>query len=220
VKPALWGASLLAAAVMLSGCGKVDAFGPMGPKVVSSVTVKDPRDDLWSGDPRATRDAHRSQEVANGDALGAVVRRTSDALVVTVRYVDIERHASPDWGIEFEFDIGDYSTREVTWSEYRFSDTHRWDRDLDMVRYDSEDSLSASCGRLRARPDFSAETLTIRVPDGCFRHARLLMVHGLVAHARPPGRHTKLAYDHLGTSGRESVDTPVLVPPDKSRKRT
>jgi hypothetical protein len=47
--------------------------------------------------------------VANGDAVGAVVRRTPDALVVTVRYADIERRASPDWGIEFELDIGDHS---------------------------------------------------------------------------------------------------------------
>jgi hypothetical protein len=201
---------------MLSGCRVDDATRDQPAPRSSTVTLKDPRDDLWSSGLPATQDAHRSREVANGDALGAVVRRTPDALVVTVRYADIERRASPDWGIDLEFDIGDYSTREVTWSEYRFSDTHRWDRDLDMVRYDSEDSLSAVCRRLRARPDFSAETLTVRVPDGCFRHARQVVLHGLVAHARPPGRGTRPAYDHLGTPGHESVDTPVLVLPDKS----
>jgi hypothetical protein len=208
---------LVGLALVTAACSLADSSRT--PRV-SSVSLKDGPDDLWSYDLAAIDDAHRSPVVVNGDALGAEVRRTATALVVKVRYADIERRASPDWGIEFEFDIGDHSTRGVTWSEYRFSDTHQWDRDLDMTRYDSEDSLSALCRRLSATPDFSADILAIRVPDGCFRHAPRVVVHDLVAHARPPGRHTEVAYDHLGTPGHGPVRTPPLVASDKSRHST
>jgi hypothetical protein len=65
---------------------------------VSSVSLKDGPDDLWSYDLAAIDDAHRSPVVVNGDALGAEVRRTATALVVKVRYADIERRAAPTGG--------------------------------------------------------------------------------------------------------------------------
>jgi hypothetical protein len=207
MRPSAGWCVLLGIVLACSGCRLHDA------PPQSRVVLEDGHDDLWNDD-----EDQREPVVANADAVRSVIRRTRDALVVTVRYRDIERRASPDWGVEFEFDIGDHTTRGVTWFEYRFSGTHRWDRDLDMTRYDSEDALSAVCHRLRAVPDFSAETVTIRVPEGCFRHAKWVVVQDVVAVSRTPGRHGDRTRDPLGTSGHEPVHTPRLVRPTSSAR--
>jgi hypothetical protein len=101
--------------------------------------LQDDRDDLWSGIPFPN---NSTPVTPNGDAVGALVKRTAHALLVTVRYADIEPRANPGWGIEFEVDTpGDQLDRQVAWSEYQYGDTHRWNREADFTTTSSEDSL-------------------------------------------------------------------------------
>jgi hypothetical protein len=77
-------------ALLPTGCDSGDTTGRS--ESASRVTMHDGRDDLWIeyADDRVPVNP-------NGDAVGAVVRRTQQDLVVTVRYADIERHANRTW---------------------------------------------------------------------------------------------------------------------------
>ncbi len=178
---------------------------------MSRLVVQDGRDDLWSGIPFPSKP---SPVTPNGDAVGALVKRTAHALVVTVRYADIEPKANPGWGVEFEVDIpGDELERQVAWSEYRYADTHRWNREANFTTTSSEDSLPGCPGSaLRAEPDFVAETVTLRVPSRCFKNAPWVVVKGLSAvsfASRARGR----AVDYVGTDRSKPTSTPHLIEP-------
>jgi hypothetical protein len=150
----------------------------------------------------------------NGDAVGAVVRRTPEELVVTVRYADIERHANKTWGVEIDLDIpGDNLGREVDWSEYRYSDTHRWDREASYVKYSSEDPVTETCRGLRGEPDFRAETVTVWIPGRCYSNAPWVVVSGLSAQSSSS---SQAAVDYVGTDGPKPAPTPRLVVPVRS----
>jgi hypothetical protein len=177
------------------------------PESLSRVAVHDGRNDLWV-DFAGTR----APLLPDGDAVGAVVRRTSDALVVTVRYVDIEPRANTEWGVDFRIDIpGDRLHRQVSWSESQYADTHRWNREADYVEYDSEDPLGERCDGLHGKPDFTAETVTVRVPDRCFSRAPQVVVSGLSARSRSRGGDHLV--DYVGTDGSEPPQTPRLGTP-------
>lgn len=99
--PALRGLALAGIALLMVGCDSDDRAGrpPSVSTSVSTVTMHDGRHDLWIefADDRVPVNP-------NGDAVGAVVRRTPEELVVTVRYADIERHANKTWGVEIDLD--------------------------------------------------------------------------------------------------------------------
>ena len=201
---ALQGLVALCASLLLAGCGHGQATQS---RSVSHVTLRDARDDLWimfAHDPAPT--------TPNGDAVGAVLTRTAHELVVTVRYTDIEPRANHDWGVELALDIpNDQLERQVAWSEYQFADTRGWDREADYTRASSEDSLGQRCSGLRGEPDFKAETVTLHVPDRCFRSAPWVVVEGLSATTRSRG--SQHAADFVGTDGAHAGRTPRLVEP-------
>lgn len=174
---------------------------------MSRAAVQDGRNDLWVDFAEA-----RAPVLPNGDAVGAVVRRTSDALVVTVRYVDIEPHANTEWGVDLQLDIpSDHLHRQVSWGESQYADTHRWNREADYVKYDSEDPLGERCDGLQGRPHFAAETVTVRVPDRCFNMAPWVVVSGVSARSRSSSGDQVV--DYVGTDGSEPQQTPRLVAP-------
>jgi hypothetical protein len=172
------------------------------------VHLEDGRNDLWSM-PAKDPSSAPAPEIPNGDAVGGEVRRTAHALVVTVRYDDIEPRANRGWGVEFQIDIPDDERyRGVTWNQYRFSDTHQWSREVDYVVATSEDGGSQPCAGLRATTDFSAETVTVRLPEHCFKKAPWVVVEGLGALS-----HTAegTIVDYVGTPHSQPVQTPRLV---------
>lgn len=177
------------------------------PAPVSRVVVHDVRRDLWVDFTET-----RAPALPNGDAVGAVARRTPDALMLTVRYVDIEPRANAEWGVEFQMDIpGDHLHRQVSWGESQYSDTHRWNREADYIKYTSEDPLGERCDGLEGKPDFTAETVTVRVPDHCFSKAPWVVVSGLSAQSR--SRNGDHVVDYVGTDGSEPRRTARLVAP-------
>jgi hypothetical protein len=175
---------------------------------VRRVHLEDGRDDLWTM-PAKDPTSERAPEIPNGDALGGDVRRTKDALLVTVRYANIEPRANRDWGVELQIDIPeDDRYRVLTWNQYRFSDTHQWSHEVDYVVATSEDGGSKHCAGLRATPDFTAETVTIRLPETCFKKASWVVVDGLSALS-----HTAdgANLDYVGTPDSQPVQTPRLI---------
>lgn len=101
--------------------------------------------------------------------VGARIRRTANALKVTMRYDDIEPRANREWSVSLVLDIGDGHERHVAWSEYRYADSGEWNRSVSMSRTSPEAAFGVRCPWLRGVPDFEAETVTIRVPDKCFK---------------------------------------------------
>jgi hypothetical protein len=213
--PALRWLPLVGVALVVSGCGGQDAHGPAASASVSKVVLRDGHDDLW------TQYDERGQVVANSDAVGAVITRTAEKLVVEVRYDDIRARANPEWGVEFELDTGSGLYPSISWGEYRFVGTHRWSREVDFDVLSSEDEVGGNCRELRATPDFDADTVTVNVPGRCFKNAPWVVVKDLSATSTGGGRHNPPDYfDHLGSTGPDSRRTPHLVVPDKSRNRT
>jgi hypothetical protein len=198
----------LGTVLLAAGCGHAEANRTAPPKPVSSVSLQDGRGDLWDVY------GERGSVTSNSDATGAVVRRTADAVVVTVRYAAIERRANPDWGVEFELDTGNGLHHTVAWGEYRFADTHRWAREVDYDLLSSEDEIGGNCPGLRGAPDFATDTVTVRVPVRCFKNAPWVVVKDLSATSTT---HTSHYFDHLGSSGPDSEPTPRLVDPDSRR---
>jgi hypothetical protein len=196
---------LLCCSLLVASCGVVQAeqSGPL----VNGMRVQDGRDDVWT-----MYASELTPEPAplnpNGDAVGGEVRRTADALVVTVRYDDIEPRANRNWGVQFQIDIPeDDLSRQVTWEEYRYFGTHRWNREVDYVMATSEDGGSQHGTGMRATPDFAAETVTIRFPEHCFKKAPWVGVDGLSALS-----HTTdgTCVDYVGTRLSQPVELPPL----------
>jgi hypothetical protein len=189
--------------LVLVACGSTQT-----PQSVSRLRLDDGQHDLWTM-PAKGLTSQRASEIAAGDAVGGEIRRTGDALVVTVRFDEIEPHANRDWGVEFQIHIpGDDRYRAVTWDEYRFSGTRQWSREVDYVVATTEDGGSQHCSGLRATPDFARETVTVRLPQHCFRNAPWVVVDGLGAVS-----HTAdgMNVDYVGTPLSQPVQTPRLV---------
>ena len=206
----------LAGGLVMSGCAgpAADGRGPGNREVgvhhgpVSRVTYRDGLDDMW------TDDGKRVRTVANGDVVGAEIRRTHDALVVVVRYNDIEARANEQWSASFDIDVGKNTQRHVVWGESRYADSHRWHRYREMDGVGSEDAFGAHCEGLRAGPDFKSETVTFQVPDHCFEDAGTIVVRNLEVIARAPDHAGYNFYlDNPSTSGHGPEDTPRLVEP-------
>src|SRR4249920_1771316 len=94
-RPASTSLAFLCTALLVAGCG---AARTAEPRSVGRLVLRDGRDDLWSGIPFPNKP---TTVTPNGDAVGALVKRTAHALLVTVRYADIKPRANPGWGIEF-----------------------------------------------------------------------------------------------------------------------
>lgn len=201
--------SLLALATtpLLLACG---ADTKSRPEQASSRTIRDGRGDLW---PREfTGTSKPTAKSRNGDAIGAAVRRTARALVVRVHYDAIKPHANKSWGVDFELRIPrDSLSREATWTEYQYADTHRWARETSYVRSSSEDSLGERCRGLTAHPDFHADTVTVRVPERCFDHSHSVTVKGLNAFSDSPSGDDLV--DYVGTDGPNPPRSVWVVKP-------